>query len=444
MASPDVIARRLSRTRRTSARLRFEDERAFGGEHQVRSWRFGNGLRVLTLVDHGAPVVAYHTWFRVGSRHEVKGLTGLAHFLEHLMFHETANTPLGDFDRRLDDVGAENNAATWADWTYYYENLPAAELPLGIELESDRMTNLVLRDEQITSEREVVASERRDRVDDDVDGKASEKLWHLALGDHPYAHPTIGWMRDILAYTREDCRRFYDTWYAPNNATLILAGDFEEDDALQRIQSAYGRLDTVMLPPEARSRARGQRKERRATLHLQCASDRLVLGYRAPPFELRDWLVLTVIDEILLGGRSGRLYRELVLEKELCQSAWGSLPPFALESLYEIGFTMREGVPVHTALAAVDRHVKRLQKTAVDDETLLRAKNRLELGLLGSMESVNGKADQLGFYETVLEDPTAVFGRLEAYRRIDASDVRRVARAYLEPRRRSVVHVVPK
>ena len=202
MGAPEVLIERLNRgVRKRNARWTFVRDHAFGDALTLRRFRLGNGLTVLTLVDRSAPTVSYHTWFRVGSRHERPGKTGLAHLFEHLMFSETRNHPHGDFDRLMERAGAEANAATWTDWTCYYENAPRNALPLLIELEADRMSNLVLRVPQVTSEKEVVANERKLRVDDDVEGRALEMLYDNAFRRHPYRWPTIGWMKDIRGFT---------------------------------------------------------------------------------------------------------------------------------------------------------------------------------------------------------------------------------------------------
>jgi len=191
-----------------TAHWTFEGSEPFGdsgpaGEPAPRLLRFllGNGLRLLLLVDKSAPVLSYFTWFRVGSRHEKHGKTGLAHLFEHLMFNETEGLAAGEFDRKLEENGAESNAATWLDWTYYYESLPKDRFQLAVKLESERMARLVLREPQIASEKDVVANERRMRVDDDVEGTANEILYKTAFTVHPYHWPTIGWMTDIEGFT---------------------------------------------------------------------------------------------------------------------------------------------------------------------------------------------------------------------------------------------------
>ena len=192
-------------------------------------YRLDNGLKVILLRDPAAPVFAYQTWFAVGSRHEREGKTGIAHLFEHLMFNETESLPPGEFDRKLEAAGGETNAATWVDWTYYRDNLPQGGAGAG----GARSRPIAWRTwcwatTQVESEREVVANERRYRVDDDVDGFLNEELYKLAFTTHPYHWPTIGWMEDIEAITIDDCRTFYRTYYAPNNATLVIVGDIDE------------------------------------------------------------------------------------------------------------------------------------------------------------------------------------------------------------------------
>ena len=213
--------------------------------------------------DPSAPVFAYQTWFAVGSRHEREGITGIAHLFEHLMFNQTETHPPGEFDRLIETAGGDTNAATWVDWTYYRDNLPKAELQLAVELEADRMAHLTLGETQVESEREVVANERRFRVEDDVDGFLNEELYKAAFTTHPYHWPTIGWMRDIEAISIDDCRAFYRTYYAPNNATVVLVGDVDEEAALELIDEHYGQDPVVAdsagsrAPPSRSRRASG-------------------------------------------------------------------------------------------------------------------------------------------------------------------------------------------
>lgn len=446
MGAPEVLIERLNRgVRKRNARWTFLRDEPFGDALRLRRFRLGNGLTVLTLVDRSAPTVSYHSWFRVGSRHERPGKTGLAHLFEHLMFNETRNHPPGDFDRLMEGAGAEANAATWTDWTYYYENAPRDALPLLIELESDRMANLVLRVPQVSSEKEVVANERKLRVDDDVEGKALELLYENAFRSHPYRWPTIGSMDDIRDFTVQDCREFYRTHYAPSNATIVIAGDFKESRALLLVQKHYGGLPGARgVEPRKPSKEPSQRAERVFQLAATTPTEKLLLGYRAPSFLDADTPALVVANEVLFGGQSSRLHRLFCLDKELALSVRGSLSPFVDPGLFEMWIFLREGKTKANALALLDREIGRLGSEGPSAVELEKAICQLELSFLHSMETAGGKAEQIGFYETVAHDGAAVFERLAAYRAVSAGDVKRAVAKYLRPSRRTRVEILRK
>src|SRR5881394_2086585 len=227
---------------------RIEAEAQIGRGVTARRFRLGNGLGLIAAIDRRAPIVALQTWYRVGSRHERPGATGMAHLFEHLMFGQTESLPPGEFDRLVERTGGESNAATWVDWTYYRLSLPARDLPLGVKLEAERMQHLVLETGPVESERDVVTNERRERVEDDVDGWLDEQLMAHAFTAHPYRWPTIGWMEDIRALALPDIRAFYRTWYAPNNATIVCVGDFEDDHLRDLIAKYYGNIPSAQLP----------------------------------------------------------------------------------------------------------------------------------------------------------------------------------------------------
>jgi zinc protease len=402
-----------------------------------------NGLRILMMVDRSAPVVAYATWYRVGSRHEKPGKTGLAHLFEHLMFNETEHLKAGQFDRKLEEAGAESNAATWLDWTYYYEAIPKDRVGLVIELEADRMAHLVLRDAQVTSEKEVVANERRYRVDDDVEGIASELLYRTAFERHNYGWPTIGWMQDIQGFVPSDCESFYKTYYAPNNATIVVVGDVREADVLARIRKAYGALPRADIPEEDTFPEPPQTEERTTVLRKPTATEKLVIGYHGPALGDPDHAALTVLQEILFGGRASRGHRAMVIDQELASDVRGWTSTFRDPGLFEVFVTARAGKTKDDLLPVLDREMGRLRDELVTPDELQCAKARLELGGLQALDTASGKAEQIGFYDTVLSDPAGVFRRLEAYRRVTAGDVRRVARRFLVSNARTIVHVVP-
>ncbi len=241
-------ALRTARAPGLSGRLTPVGTTPFLNVRQIERYRLSNGLKVILLQDPVAPVVSYQTWFNVGARHEREGITGIAHLFEHLMFKETTNLPEGAFSRILEEAGARDlNAWTWYDETVYTQSVPKHYLELVMQLESDRMVNLVLNERQLASEREVVINERRFRSEDDPYGRINEALGALAFDVHPYKWPVIGWRKDIEAISLEDCLLFYRSFYAPNNATLILAGDFDRDAALELVDRYYGDLEPQTL-----------------------------------------------------------------------------------------------------------------------------------------------------------------------------------------------------
>ncbi|MGB5811028.1 MAG: pitrilysin family protein [Polyangiales bacterium] len=443
MASPTALADRINRgVTKRNARWSFVSAQPFGEALELRRYRLGNGLIVLTLVDRSAPTVSYHTWFRVGSRHENPGKTGLAHLFEHLMFNETKNHPHGEFDRLMERAGAEVNAATWTDWTYYYENAPKNALPLLIELEADRMSNLVLRGPQVRSEKEVVANERKLRVEDDIEGRALERLYATAFRRHPYRWPTIGWMEDIRGFTVQDCRKFYRAHYAPNNATIVVAGDFSERKALSLIQERYGHLSpTRNVEPPMLPKEPPQRRERVFRIQAPTPTDKVLVGYHAPGFAHPDTPALIVINELLFGGRSSRLHRAFCDDKEIALSVRGGVSPFVDPGLFEIWISLREGQIREAAITLLDTEIHSLAAEGPKPEELDKAVNQIELSFLYSMETAGGKAEQLGFYETVVADGAAAFDRLEDYRRVTATDVRLAAATYFRPERRTRVEI---
>ena len=444
MGAPEVLIERLNRgVRKRNAKLTFVRDQAFGEALTLRRFQLGNGLTVLTLVDRSAPTVSYHTWFRVGSRHERPSKTGLAHLFEHLMFSETKNHPNGDFDRLMESAGAEANAATWTDWTCYYENAPRDALPLLIELEADRMSNLVLRTPQVASEKEVVANERKQRVDDDVEGKALELLYEKAFRRHPYRWPTIGWMKDIRGFTVRDCQDFYRTHYAPSNCTVVVAGDFDERKALSLVQKHYGGMSAPRTPRHRKQPEEPtQRAERVLQLSAPTPTEKLLLGYHAPSFSDPDTPALVIANDVLFGGLSSRLHRLFCLDEELALSVRGSISPFIDPGLFEMWIFLREGKRKEDALALLDREIARLGSEGPTTLELDKAINQLELSFLHSMETAGGKAEQIGFYETVADDGAAVFDRLEAYRGVTGDAVKRVVVKYLRPSRRTRVEVL--
>jgi zinc protease len=438
-----LVSRLNRRARRKTEKLRVLGAVTLGQGLSAVRYELGNGLRILVQRDPSAPVFSYHTWYRVGSKHEKPGKTGLAHLFEHLMFNETRHLRKGALDKLIEGAGGETNAATWTDWTHYHSELPSSELPLIARIEADRMQHLVLRDPQVVSEKEVVANERRYRVDDDIEGEMAELLYTKAFTKHPYGIPTIGYMRDIEAFNTADCRKFYATYYAPNNATLIVAGDVDEEQLLRIVQQRYGRIPSSRIPPLKAAKEPTQRAERVERLQRPTPASKVLLGYRAPSFRDPDFVTLSLASDLLFGGRSSRLHRKLVIEHELVTDVHGSVAPFAEPGLFEIWLSLRPGRQSEPALRVLERELRRLCETKVSARELQKVKNRAELGFLQGLETAAGRAEQLGFFEVVYGDAGGLLGRLHALRAVTATDIQRVARRYLQPRGRTRIEVSP-
>jgi zinc protease len=433
--------RELNATAPATGRIEHVHSSAFGPLLQVERYRLANGLQILVCLDHSAPVFAYHTWFRVGSRHEREGKTGLAHLFEHLMFNEMEGCPYGEFDRRLEEAGAENNAATWLDWTQYTISAPSDQLPLIIELEALRMSRLVLQDQQVESEKEVVANERRYRVDDDVEGSVSELLWATAFDRHAYRWPTIGWMADIEGFTTEDCRAFYRTYYAPNNATIVVVGDVNEREVLGRIVRAYGHCPPATIPPEDIWPEAPRQDQRRLEVTKPTPTEKVLIGYRGPAVGDHDHVDVSLLGEVLFGGRASRMHHVLVREREIASEVRIFVGPFRDPGLIEIFANARTGHTAEELLDAIDEQLDLALATPIEESELERARARTELSLLAGLETVDGKASTIGFYETLLGRPAAAFERLEAIQNLTTGDLRRAARRYFEKSGRTVVVV---
>jgi zinc protease len=419
-------------------------EHPFGaGGLTARKFQLDNGLKVILVRDPSAPVFAYQTWFAVGSRHEREGITGIAHLFEHLMFNQTETHAPGELDRMIETAGGDTNAATWVDWTYYRDNLPKAELRLAVELEADRMAHLTLGEEQVESEREVVANERRFRVEDDVDGFLNEELYKLAFTVHPYHWPTIGWMRDIEAITIDDCRAFYRTYYAPNNATVVLVGDVDEKEALALIGEKYGAIPRQTIPQDRAEAEPEQAGERRATWAKPVQADKLRIGYKAPPLGHADHAALEIASEVLFGGNSSRLHRRLVVESEIASSVHAATAPFRDPGLYEIAVSLSRSHRAPAAEAIVYEELARLANEPLQPHELETARTRLITHFMRELRPQAGKAEALGHYETTVGDYRKLFAVADSYRAVVAEDVARVAKTYLTERRRTVVTATP-
>jgi zinc protease len=423
-----------------------EIARAALGPLTATKWRLGNGLEVILLPDPHATSLTYMTWFRVGSRNEnaAAGETGLAHLFEHLMFTQTKTMAANAFDRALEEVGGSSNAMTYYDFTAYVDDVPPDELPTAIRLEADRMINLDLRRRQVETERDVVAEERLSSVEDSVDGVLDETMYAQAFKAHPYRFPVIGSMKDIRAFTREKAVAFYRKYYAPNNAVVVVAGKLDAGAALESIAAAYGGIPAS--PALASDGARPERapaSEVRAVLTRPVPADRFVMGYPAPALGADDRAAYEVVNELLAGGPSSRLYRTLVAEKNWASSVHGDIAPTRDPGLYALWIQMTKGHAAEDAERVVLDAIADLAGRPVDAGELGRATARLETQFWHDLGSSHGRAEGMGEFEIAAGDFRRLFARGAEYAHVTADDVQRIAAGYLAPGARSVVVARP-
>src|SRR6185436_3008130 len=368
--------------------------RAQLGSVSVSKYRLGNGLEVILAPDPGATSVAYTTWYRVGSRHEnaAAGETGLAHLFEHLMFTQTksAKEP-GDFDRRMEEVGGNVNAMTSYDFTAYTDDMPPDALPLAITMEADRMVNLALTKQQVETEREVVVEERLSSVEDSVEGLLDEMMHLQTFKTHPYRFPIIGLMKDIKAVTTDKALAFYRTYYAPNNAVVVVAGKLDEAATLDRIAKAYGGLGSSKPPVETAKPEKTPQAAVRGEVERPVPADRFVLGLPAPALAHADRAAYELLAEILAGGPSSRLYRRLVIEDEIASSVVGDVPTTRDPSIYALWVQMTKGHTAAEAEAVIEPELLRLGCAAVSAGELDKARAQLETAFWRGLTSSEGR-----------------------------------------------------
>ena len=275
-----------------------------------------NGLTVLLHEDHSVPTVSFHTWFRVGSKYEEPGYTGIAHLFEHMMFKGAKRYSAKQFEGILQANGITNNAFTTYDYTGYYEDLPSSKLKLVMDIESDRMENLALTPENLKSEREVVKEERRWRVDNSIPGSMSEVMWSTAYKVHPYHWPVVGWMKDIDNITLEKCKEFFHTYYSVSNAVISVAGDFDTNQALAWINQYYGSLPKVDIPVKSVPTEPPQEKGLQASVEKVAQSVHGEVAWHIGKEGEPDSYVMDLISNILTEGDSSRLYKRLVYQDQ--------------------------------------------------------------------------------------------------------------------------------
>jgi zinc protease len=412
-----------------------------------------NGLRVLIQESHAAPVATFWMWYRVGSRHEVPGLTGISHWVEHLLFKGTPSYPAGTLSRLIERLGGRWNAFTWKDYTAYFEVLPVEHLGTAIRLEADRMQHTIFDPEVVAGERTVIISER-EGAENFPAYYLREEIEALAFKAHPYRQPVIGWKDDLRAITRDDLIRHYRTYYHPANAIAVAVGDFSGAAAQAMIETAFGQIPSGDPIPALRAVEPEQGGERRVVLRRPGgATAYLHIAYHAPAAAHPDLPALMALDGILTGfagivpfdggsgGRSSRLYRALV-DRGLTTDVGSGLVPSADPTLFRILATAHSGVEVQTVEDAVQIEIERLKRDPIGESELARVKRQARAQFVYTQDGVMRRAMALGAFAAV-DVPERLDALRQAIDHLTPSDVMRVAREYLIEKRRTVGWFIP-
>jgi zinc protease len=423
-------------TRRNSADRRFHFEQK----------TLDNGLRVIVHPDAAAPLVATHLMYHVGSRHEPPGRRGFAHLFEHLLFQGSQHVPEGEHFRYIQAAGGTLNGTTWFDRTNYYETLPSGELDLALWLESDRMGFFLpaITQEKLDNQRDVVKNERRQSYENRPYGRAVETMLERAFpAGHPYRHPTIGYMADIDAATLDDTREWFESWYGPNNAVLVISGAVEPSFAFDRAAHWFGDIASRRLPearevPEITAGVAGE-----AVILDRVTVPRVYLMFHAPPFPDPGFEPADVLCSLLAEGKSSRLYRELVYERRIAADVSAFVWPTECAGMLWLVATARPGTTAAELQSAVAGVLEALRVSGPAEREIEGARNRARRQLLRQLDSVTRRADLLAHATVLRGEPDYINRVAERYESITPVSVAAAARTILDPARRTAVHVLP-
>ena len=411
----------------------------------VKTHTLKNGMKILVQEDHSIPSVALYIFYRIGSRNERPGTTGLSHFFEHMMFNGAKKYGPGDFDRVMEAAGGRNNAYTSNDVTVYQDWFTPSALETIFDLEADRIENLSFDPEKIKSERGVVASERRTSVDANNFGILNEQLYAAAYTAHPYQWPVVGWMVDIENWTMADLKHHFEIGYAPNNATMVVVGDVNADEIIKLAQQYIEPIKPHDPPLPVTTKEPEQLGERRVVVKKFAQLPILNIGYHVPETNNPDYSALRVLEKILFDGQSSRMYQRLVDKDQLSLFVNGGISfGFSFDpALFEILTQPKDGVAPATVEKVIYEELDKVKNQPVTDKELQKAKNILVADFYRSLKTISGKANQLGNYEVFLGDYKKLFTAADDYNKVTKEDVQRVARKYYSENNRTVATLIP-
>jgi zinc protease len=409
----------------------------------VRTHTLSNGMKVIVQEDHGIPNVAMYFFYRIGSRNERPGTTGVSHFFEHMMFNGAKKYGPKQFDKTMDIIGGNNNAYTTNDVTVYTDWYPSAALEQMFDLEADRIRDLAFDPKIVESERGVVYSERRSSVDNSNGGMLSELARATAFAAHPYHWPVVGWPSDIESWSMDDLKSHFRMGYAPNNCVLVMVGDVRYDQVMELARKHLEPIPRQEPPPPVRTKEPPQQGERRVTLSKPAQLPIQQLLYHVPESKSPDTAALRVFQTLLTGGQSSRLYKRMVDSEQLALSVNAGVGSALDPTVFTFGIQPRSGVDPAATEKVLYEELAKLQADLVPSEELRKAKNQILAGLYRQQKTIEGRANLLGTYEVFYGDYAKLQTADQSIEAVTAADIQRVARQYFTAKNRTVATLVP-
>jgi zinc protease len=412
-------------------------------EFPVSTRTLKNGMKVLVQPDHSIPNVALYIFYRIGSRNEHPGTTGLSHFFEHMMFNGAKKYGPGDLDKVMEANGGSNNAYTTQNVTVYQDWFPRSALPLIYDIEADRIRDLTFDPKKIASEREVVASERRLSVDNDNGGLLDEQLWATAFIAHTYQWPVVGWMSDIEHWTMEDLKHHFEMGYSPSNATMVVVGDVSPEEIFQLCEKYIEPIPSHAPPPPVTTVEPEQMGERRLVVHKPAELPLVMIGYHVSKTDDPDFYAINILRSVLFQGESSRMYQRVVDKDQLALDVSSYVEPAFDPTLAIITAQPRQGVDPQACEKAIYEELERIKSAPISDQELEKAKNARLVEFYREMRTINGRANTIGTYEVFMGDYNKLFDAAKSYSAVTKEDVQRVAKKYFSANNRTVATLLP-
>ncbi|MFN9069115.1 MAG: M16 family metallopeptidase [Bdellovibrionales bacterium] len=410
---------------------------------KVDKFTLKNGLTVLLHQDAQIPLVSYHTWYKVGSRNEAPGITGSAHMLEHMMFKGSEKYSNKDFDKIMHANGMINNAFTTYDITGFYQSLPSDKLELMMDLERDRMRNLLLKPEDLISEKEVVKEERRWRVENNPQSLLREQVMELLFKDHPYRWPVIGYMKDIAAYDHKTMRSFDEKYYGPNNSVLVIVGNIDLQKTKNLVEKYYSDLPQKNVPKEKKHKLIKLDRKHEISLEKDVQVPSLMIGYQSVPDRHPDSYALEVLAQIIANGSSSRLSKDLVYDQQIANATGAYQWALKEAGMWGLFISLKPGASEKRILTSLDQQIFKVRHQLVSEREILRAKNQFMADFVNGLSTADDKARALASAEIVTGDYKTLFTDLEKYQAVTLEDIRRVAKKYLNSNARVLAWLRP-